>query len=108
MTYYGEGRNARTAGNTCGFNEHRGMRTELGEAYRVGFQKHCGHQAKALEEVGKLIERDRRFDAYDKDRLVQRFNQCRGTGGYLDFNDPSLRKGSPPAHRNWTAPPSRG
>jgi hypothetical protein len=101
-SYEGGGRNPRTA--TSDWNEHRAMRTDLGQAYQLGFTRHQGNQSAALEEVGKLIERDRRFDAFDKDRLLKRFNECRGTGAYLDFESPELKRGGQPVD-SWTRPP---
>jgi hypothetical protein len=68
-------------------------RLTLGQAYTHGFHLAQGNREIALGHVEKIIDRDRRFDAFKTDRLLERFEQCRGTGGFLDFDDPYLRGG---------------
>src|SRR5215204_5472587 len=60
-------------------------------------------QPAALEKMKTYLAADRRFDGYDKDRLVKRVQECRSAGATLDLSDPVLRGGEPrPGGRqNW-------
>ena len=44
-------------------------------------------------QMAEWISQDRRFDAFDPMRLVERVQHCRSNGAVFDVEDPSLRKG---------------
>jgi hypothetical protein len=52
-------------------------------------------QPEAREKMTEWLSQDRRFDGFDKHRLVQRVQECRASGAVLDIDDPRL-KGLPP------------
>jgi hypothetical protein len=53
------------------------------------------------------VQQDRRFDAYDPQRLVDRVQQRSASGGVMDLNDPFLRKGGQ-ARDGWKQPGTAG
>jgi hypothetical protein len=52
-------------------------------------------QGAARQKMAQWLSQDRRFDGFDKNRLVERVTECRQSGGVLDLTDPTLRGGPP-------------
>ena len=50
------------------------------------------HQGEAKQKMIEWLANDRRFDQYDKERLVERVNLCRYNGATLDLDDPQLKR----------------
>jgi hypothetical protein len=73
--------------------DHQAMRGYMGQSFRVAVNQHKGDHTKALAELHEGLQRDRRFDAFDKQRLLDRFSKCYQDGSYLDFNDEGLKPG---------------
>ena len=48
-------------------------------------------QSEAREKMTQWLSQDRRFDDFDKDKLVQRVQECRQAGAVLDLDDPVLK-----------------
>jgi hypothetical protein len=63
---------------------------------RVSVDKSWGDKVQAKEKMKNWLEHDRRFDAYDKDRLVDRVMLCRYNGARLELDDPELMQGGSP------------
>jgi hypothetical protein len=60
------------------------------------------NRVEAKERMAQWIKQDRRFDAFDPTRLVERVQHCRSAGAVFDCDDPQLRKGGqarPPERR---------
>ncbi|SDK14560.1 MULTISPECIES: hypothetical protein [Bradyrhizobium] len=73
--------------------DHRDMRVYMGQAHSRAINRHNGSLSEAKKDLAEAIERDRRFDPYDKKRLLDRFSECWGSGQLLDFSDPGLLHG---------------
>ena len=58
---------------------------------RTSREKTNFDQVAAREKFKEFLERDRRFDEFDKDRLVARVQECRSCGAVLDLEDPRLK-----------------
>lgn len=67
--------------------DHRAMRSYLGQSFRMAVNQYNGDQTKALKELAEAVERDKRFDPYDKQRVVDRFSECYSSGQHMDFDD---------------------
>jgi hypothetical protein len=76
-----------------GTEDHRDMRLYMGKAHQSAVSRHNGSLKEAKKDLAGAIERDRRFDAYDRQRLLDRFSECWGSGQLLDFDDPGLLPG---------------
>jgi hypothetical protein len=56
----------------------------------------------ARETFKSYLSADRRFDEFNKDRLVARVQECKQCGATLDLTDPQLRGLEPrPLDRRW-------
>jgi hypothetical protein len=58
------------------------------------------NQSEVHGEVAAMVRNDRRFDAYDPDRLVEKAWKVRNSGGRLDLDDPYIRRGGQPRPEN--------
>jgi hypothetical protein len=74
-------------------NDDRDMARSLGEMLRVARERCQQNQIEAKETMKNWLELDRRFDTYDKDRLVERVQEARYNGRTLDLDDPYLQRG---------------
>jgi hypothetical protein len=54
------------------------------------------NQIEAKQRMAEFIANDRRFDAYDTAKLVDRVSHCKSYGAKLDLEDPALLKGGKP------------
>ena len=54
------------------------------------------NQHEAKETMAKWLADDRRFDSFDKQRLIERVQDCRYRGAVLDLTDPQLQLGGSP------------
>jgi len=73
----------------------RDLTTTLSEMERQARIKTNFSQSEAKEKLAEWISQDRRFDQFDKARLVQRVAECRQSGAVLDLDDPVLKGGQP-------------
>jgi hypothetical protein len=53
----------------------------------------CANQVEAAEKLKATLDLDRRYDDYDKQRVVERFQQVRDTGSVFDWEDSYLKRG---------------
>jgi hypothetical protein len=79
------------------------LRSTLGEMNSWARQRSNFDQGEAKRQMVEWLGQDRRFDAFDHDRLVERVRLCTSNGAQLDLTDPQLRKwGEPrPLDRRW-------
>jgi hypothetical protein len=68
----------------------------LVEMARVSLARANGNRVEGKETMKNWLEHDRRFDAYDKDRLVDRVLLNRYNGAVVDMTDPELLQGGSP------------
>ena len=73
--------------------DERDLCVTLSEMERQARIKTNFSQSEAKEKLAEWISQDRRFDAFDKARLVQRVAECRQSCAVLDLDDPYLAKG---------------
>ena len=76
--------------------EQKDLAATLSEMERRSRERTQFDQVQAAELMKKWIVNDRRYDALDPERLVQRIQHCRGSGSVFDIDDPSLKRGSQP------------
>ena len=74
-------------------NDPRDMARSLSEMHRIARDNCLGNQVEARGVVRQFIQQDRRFDAYDADRLASRVEEARSNGRSLELDDPWLRGG---------------
>ena len=83
-------------------NHPNDLAKTLGEMERTARDRCNFNQVEAREKLKEFIQRDRRFDQYDKDALVSRVMLCRSNGASLDLDDPQLKGQEPrPLDRRW-------
>jgi hypothetical protein len=68
----------------------------LGWMVETALERSHQNKIAARDLMREYLEIDRRFDSYDKDRLVRRIEECRSNGAKLDLTDPRLRPGGQP------------
>jgi len=54
------------------------------------------NQTEAAQKMAEWLAQDRRFDSFDKGRLIERVRDCKYRGAVLDLTDPQLQKGGEP------------
>jgi hypothetical protein len=74
-------------------DDPRDLARSLGEMHRLAREKCWQNQIEAKETMRQWLQHDRRFDAFDKDRLIERVAEARYNGRSLDLDDPFLRGG---------------
>ena len=57
-------------------------------------RNHCDRNA-ANRDVRAMLDTDRRFDQFDRDRLLAKANEAGSCGGRLDWHDPFIYGGNP-------------
>ena len=67
----------------------------LAEMERLSGVRTNFDQVAAREVFKQYLDADRRFDGYDKDRLVARVQECKACGATLDLDDPVLKGQEP-------------
>jgi hypothetical protein len=69
----------------------RDLAATLTQMERFARERSNFDQIEAKEKFKTFLEADRRFDEFDKNALVARVLECRGSGAILDLDDPRLR-----------------
>ena len=83
----------RSWGMTMFGDEPKDLYATLSQMERLSRERTNFDQMAAREKFKEFLERDRRFDDFDKDRLVARVQECRSCGATLDLDDPRLKGG---------------
>jgi hypothetical protein len=74
-------------------DDPKDLARSLGEMHRLARERCWQNQVEAKETMKGWLQHDRRFDAFDKDRLVERVQEASYNGRTLDLDDPFLRRG---------------
>jgi hypothetical protein len=74
-------------------NDVNAMRSTLGRMVQAAYVSNNYSKPKCYQTVRHLLDHDRRFDSYDKERLLAKLEECGKTRGRLDLNDPYLLGG---------------
>jgi hypothetical protein len=74
-------------------NTPRDLALSLGDMQRAALERSQYDQNAAKGVFREYLERDRRFDQYDADRLIDRVQEARSCGRTLDLDDPFLQRG---------------
>jgi len=77
-------------------NDPNSLTKTLGEMASTALRQCNSNQTEAKVQMTLWLANDRRFDAYDPYRLVNRVNDCWSNGAHLDLDDPQLLKGGQP------------
>ena len=75
-------------------NDPKNLAATLSEMERQSRLVTNFDQPAAQQKMAIWLGQDRRFDAFNKDMLVRRVQECRQSGATLDLDDPRL-KGRP-------------
>jgi hypothetical protein len=70
--------------------DHRDLAQTLTQMERLARERSNFDQNEAKGKFREFLQGDRRFDPYDKDRLIDRVMECRSNGAVLDLSDPRL------------------
>jgi hypothetical protein len=54
------------------------------------------NQTEAKQKMTEWLANDRRFDAFDPQRLIERVQLSKNNGAVLDLDDPQLQRGGQP------------
>jgi hypothetical protein len=81
--------------------DDRNMAATLQEMHRVSLWRTNSNQGEARELFRNYLKDDRRFEGYDKDRLMDAVTRCRSNGAALDLQDPYLFKGGQKRPLSW-------
>jgi hypothetical protein len=76
-------------------DSERDLLETLAKLNRYTLDRCNGNKIEAQQQMAERLKSDRRFDAYDKSKLVSRLQESWGHGARLDLSDPEL-KGGPP------------
>jgi hypothetical protein len=68
----------------------------LGRMATEAHQRANANQIEAREHMLKMVRNDRRLDAFDPERLVDRVQECGQSGRKLDWDDPWLKRNGQP------------
>ncbi len=71
--------------------DERDLLTTLASMERLSRQRSNFDTTAARETFKHWLDSDRRFDGFDKDRLIARVQECRASGAVCDLSDPRLR-----------------
>jgi hypothetical protein len=71
-------------------SSERDLARTLTEMERTARERSNFDQSEAKEKFREFLQGDRRFDPYDKDRLIDRVMECRSNGAVLDLSDTRL------------------
>lgn len=69
----------------------RDMVKTLAEMERLARERSQFDQTAAKQVFREYLERDRRFDPYDKDKLIAHIQECRQSCATVDLQDPRLQ-----------------
>jgi hypothetical protein len=76
--------------------DQRDLTATLSEMEYFARQKSNFNQVEAKQRMVEWLAHDRRFDAYDPQRLVERVQLSKNNGAVLDLDDPQLKRGGEP------------
>ena len=81
----------------------RDMTRTLSEMEYEARQKTNFNKVEAAQKMAEWLSHDRRFDAYDPQRLIERVQLHKYNGAVLELDDPQLLKGGQPRplDRRW-------
>lgn len=68
----------------------------MGKMLSEAMQNCNANRIVAREKVLEMVKRDRRFDNYDHDRLLDTVMEKSQYGGRMDWDDPALKRGGSP------------
>lgn len=71
----------------------RDLARSLGEMEKYARERSHFDQIEARQRFNEFLANDRRFDSFDKDRLIERVMEARSCGRVLDLGDPWLKAG---------------
>jgi hypothetical protein len=69
------------------------LRDSLGRMVQESYQESNYSMDECYRRTRTKLDYDRRFDGYDKDRLVAKAKEVGASGGHLDMDDPWLFPG---------------
>lgn len=72
-------------------SDPRDMTAALATMERLARERSNFDQMAARQTFREFLSQDRRFDGFDKDRLIARVQECRSCGAALDLEDPRLK-----------------
>jgi hypothetical protein len=84
-------------------NDPRDLARTLSEMETQARQSSNYNQVEAKQKLAEWLAHDRRFDAYDTNRLIERVQLHKYNGAVLELDDPQLFKGGQPrpGDRRW-------
>ena len=77
-------------------SEQKDLSATLSQMERLAREKSNFNQIEAREKMARWVANDRRFDAFEPTRLVERVAHCKSNGAVFDIEDPALLKGGRP------------
>ena len=83
-------------------NDERDLCATLSQMHRTAIERANFNQVEAREILKGYVEMDRRFDAFDPDRLVERIHEAKSCGRTMDLTeDTYLRRGGEKRPLSW-------
>jgi hypothetical protein len=73
-------------------NDHYDLTQTLGMMVNEAHQRANANQIEAREHMVRMVQNDRRLDAFDPERLVDRVRECGQSGRKLNWDDPWLKR----------------
>jgi len=74
-------------------NNLRDMKNAIEEMERQSRVRSCFNGNEAKQKFREYLAADRRFDAFDHERLIDRTQECRKSCAVLKLDDPRLLRG---------------
>ncbi len=68
-------------------NDERDLLATLSQMHKTAVERAHWNQNEAKEIMRRFIQVDRRFDAFDPDRLIERISEARSSGRTMDLAD---------------------
>jgi hypothetical protein len=75
-------------------NDLTNMRQSLGRMVQQSYIDCNCNRGEAAQLMKEWLTHDRRFDSFDKERLVAKVEEVGMSGGHLDLSDPYLHGGA--------------
>lgn len=74
--------------------DERDLCATLNQMHKIAIERAHLNQIEAKNIMREYVGRDRRFDAFDADRLIERVHEARSCGRTMDLlDDPYLQRG---------------
>jgi hypothetical protein len=82
-------------------HDEKDLCATLSQMHKTAIERCNFNQVEAKQILRGYVGTDRRFDAFDPDRLIERIHECRSNGRTADLSDPYLQRNGQKRPLDW-------